>query len=302
MPIPTSRTSEKAYVEIDHQSCNLCGACIEVCKDFNFYIENDRLYIKDDTVFGCFGCGQCSAVCPNGSILVEGRTLKAEDFIKQPPKQERASFDELYKLMLSRRSVRDFRDREVEDVLTDMILDAAVTSPMGIPPSDVGLFVLKGRDKVREFSFGFIDALKRMKFYFSPFMLTVMKPFIKTEDYRLSKDFIVPMLKIFESGKAEGKNYLLYDAPLAMYFYNSGYADSADPYIPATYAMLAAHSLGLGSCMIGSIAPFLKHMKGFKKKYGLPEGSKDGIFLIIGYPKYKYRKAIKRTFARVDIA
>jgi nitroreductase/NAD-dependent dihydropyrimidine dehydrogenase PreA subunit len=300
MPIPTSRTTENARITIDQETCNGCGACVEVCKDFGLYLEGEKLIVSETPVFGCFGCGQCAAVCPNGSIIVEGRTLSAEDFIRQPSRGERTTYDYLYRLMLSRRSVRDYKDKEVEQSKIDEILGAAVTSPMGIPPSDVGVLIFKGKNKVREFSFDFIDALNSMKKYFSPFMLALMKPFIKKEDYTLSKQFIVPLINILLKSKSEGKNHLLYDAPLAMYFYNSGFADPADPIIPATYAMLAAESVGLGTCMIGSIAPFLKHMGTFKKKYRIPDAGKDGVFLIVGYPKYKYAKAIKRTFANVD--
>ncbi len=300
MPIPTSRTKEIAHVKIDYLSCNFCGLCAEVCKDFTLVMESGVLVINDHPIFGCLACGQCAAVCPNGSIVVQGREMTAEDFIRQPLKNERSGYDELYSLMLSRRSVRDFKDRPVERELIEKILRAAVTSPMGIPPSDVGVLVFESKDKVRKFSFEFIDEVVKMKKYFSPLVMTLLKPFMKKQDQELTKDFLVPLIDLFGKSKAEDKNYLLYDAPLAMYFYNSGYADPADPLIPATYAMLAAHSMGLGSCMIGSIAPFLKYMKPFKKKYSLPPGSKDGIFVIFGHPKYKYRKAIKRSFARVE--
>jgi NAD-dependent dihydropyrimidine dehydrogenase PreA subunit/nitroreductase len=302
MPIPTSRTNETATLTIDQNKCNACGVCVEICKDFSLYIENDKLLVSKTPLFGCIGCGQCAAVCPTGAIIVEGRTLSLDDFIKQPLKQERANYDTFLNLLVSRRSVRDYKDKEIPDEIIQNILNAAVTAPMGLPPSDVGVLIFKGREKVREFSFDFIEALKKMKKFFSPFMLAIMKPFLKRADYELTKSFIVPLIDFFEKSKESKKNYLLYDAPLAVYFYNSGYADPADPYITATYAMLAAHSLGLGCCMIGSIAPFLKHMKGFKEKHNIPENSKDGIFLIFGYPKYKYQKAIKRSFAKIEYA
>jgi nitroreductase len=88
-----------------------------------------------------------------------------------------------------------------------------------------------------------------------------------------------------------------------MYFYGSPYSDPADAYIPATYAMLVAESLGLGTCMIGSINPFLKRgASSLKKKYKINPKNRNGIFLIIGYPKVKYHKGIKRTFAKVSEA
>ena len=300
MPIPTSRTNEIASLIIDQNKCNCCGACVEVCKDFSLIIENEKLLVSDKPLFGCIGCGQCAAVCPTGAIIVEGRTLSAGDFIKQPPKTERASYDSLLNLLISRRSIRDFKDKEIPAEIIEKILNAASTAPMGLPPSDVGVIIFKGKEKVRNFSFDFIDGLKKMKKFFSPFMLAIMRPFFKKADIELTKSFINPLIDFFEKSRLEDRNYLLYDAPLCIYFYNSGYADPVDPYISATYAMIAAHSIGLGCCMIGSIAPFLKHMKALKKKYNIPLDSKDGIFLVFGYPKYKYQKAIKRTFARID--
>ena len=299
MPVPTTRTNESAHIFIDQQKCNDCGLCVEVCKDFTLIMQDGKVNISKTPLFGCIGCGQCAAICPHDAISIAGRTLHSGDFVPLPPKNMRASYASLYDLLLSRRSIRDFRDEDIPQNLIGMILDAAVTAPMGIPPSDVGVVVFKGKEKVREFSFDFISGLAKMRKIFSKPMLALMRPFLSKADYEVSKTFLVPLINFFDRTKKEDKNYLLYDAPVAMYFYNSGYCDPCDPYIPAVYAMIAAHSLGLGCCMIGSIAPFLKRMKKLKSKYSIPAGSKDGIFLIFGYPKYKYHKAIKRSFAKV---
>ena len=299
MPIPTTRTNESAFVFLKQDKCNNCGLCAEVCKDFTLIMDNGKVKISNSPLFGCFACGQCAAVCPHDAISIAGRTLHSNDFVELPPKSMRASYVSLYDLMISRRSIRDFRDGEIPQNLAGKILDAAVTAPMGIPPSDVGVMVFEGREKVRNFSFDFITELAKMKKFFSPPMLALLRPFMSKADYEVSKSFLVPLINFFDETKKQDKNFLLYDAPLAMYFYNSGYCDPCDPYIPATYAMLAAHSLGLGCCMIGSIAPFLRRMKKLKAKYSIPAGSKDGIFLVFGYPKYKYQKAIKRSFAKV---
>jgi hypothetical protein len=55
-----------------------------------------------------------------------------------------------------------------------------------------------------------------------------------------------------------------------------------------------------GSC---TIHPFLQSgfgVKEFKKKYGIRYKSREGLVLIIGYPKIKYSRGIRRTFANVD--
>jgi len=111
---------------------------------------------------------------------------------------------------------------------------------------------------------------------------------------------VVPLVDFFAESRKKNENYLLYDAPLAMMFYGN-MSDPADPYIAATYATLAAESLGLGACMIGSVGPFLKHTgKDFKQKYGLPAKMRDSILVIFGYPQMKFKKTIKRSFAKVE--
>jgi len=85
-----------------------------------------------------------------------------------------------------------------------------------------------------------------------------------------------------------------------MYFDISPYADSADPFIAATYAMLTAETLDLGSCMIGSIGPMLKSGgEKVKEKYGINPRNQPGIVVIFGYPAVKYSYAIRRNFAKI---
>ena len=95
-----------------------------------------------------------------------------------------------------------------------------------------------------------------------------------------------------------------YDAPLSIYFYGSPYTDPVDPIIAATTAMYAAESLGLGACMLGAIHPFIQYggkAKKFRKKYEIKYPSREGIFVIFGYPAVVYKNGLKRTFASVTI-
>lgn len=301
MAIITSRTNSEGIITINTERCTGCGLCVMVCKDFSLKIKDGKVVRNNENLFGCIACGQCAAVCPNDAIMVEGRTLKKEDFVNIPEMDKKSNFEELYSLMKARRSIRDFKDKEVEKELIEKILQASVSAPMGIPPSSVEVLVLNGKEKVREFSFDFVDSMKKYTKIITPFTIKLFRPFMKKLDYDMYKTFIIPMINFFIKTKEKNENYLLYDAPLAMYFYGAA-TDPADPYIAATYAMLAAESLGLGSCMIGSINPFLKYgEKNIKAKYQINSQVKEGIFVIFGHPKFKYSKAINRTFERVTI-
>ena len=118
------------------------------------------------------------------------------------------------------------------------------------------------------------------------------------------KEFIKPLIQIYTGSMEKGIDYVTYKAPLAIYFYGSPFTDPADPIIAATYAMIAGESLGLGTCMIGGIHPFIQNggrAKKLREKYGIKFKSREGLFVIFGYPKVKYSKGIRRTFASVDV-
>ncbi len=112
-----------------------------------------------------------------------------------------------------------------------------------------------------------------------------------------------PVFNVFTSAMREGTNLVNYDAPLAIYFYGSPYTDPADPIVAATYAMVAAESLGLGTCMLGSMHPMFqngKKARKFREDHGIVYPSREGLFVIFGYPSVQYKKGITRTFASVS--
>jgi len=299
MAIITSRTNEIGRITFQYDRCNSCGLCVKICKDFSLKMENNKPVLSDQAVFGCVACGHCMAVCPNNAIQISGRELSVNDLIDLSEMENKASYDQLKNLLISRRSIRDFKDTEIGEELIEKIIEAAVSAPMGIPPSDVNLVILKGKAKVREFSFDVIDYFSKVGWLFSDWMIWIWRLMGK-ETYQLMKSFGNPLVKFMVEAKEKNENYLLYDAPLAMYFSASPYSDPADPYIPATYAMLAAESLGLGSCMIGSVHPMIQYgAKKLKQKWNTPAKSPSGIIVIFGYPKYRFKSGIKRSFAKV---
>jgi ferredoxin len=304
MPIPTSRTHEAGQVTVDHEKCNGCGLCVEICSDAVFeLIDGKAVATRNQSLFGCIGCGQCMAVCPEGAISVNGRCLSPADIFPLAAKSEMASYDSLLNLYQRRRSIRDYKDKPVEQELIDKILQAAVTAPMGIPPSDVNVMVLNGKEKVFQFSKDYCDYLENLKWMVSPPGLIFMRLFYGRENGDMFRDFIKPVINSYTGYMKEGRNIVMYDAPLAFYFYGSPYTDPADPIIACTYAMHAAESLGLGTCMLGAIHPFIQSGKAaekFRKNHGIKFKSKEGLFLIAGYPKVKFHNGIRRTFANID--
>jgi len=303
MSIPTSRTEETATVTIDQLKCNGCGKCVTVCSDLGFEIINGKAARSEKPVFGCMACGQCMVVCPENAINVTGRCLTPDDLFPFTEPSVKPDYNSLLQLFQSRRSIRKFRDQPVSREVIDLILTAAQTAPMGVPPSDVNVVVLQGKEKVRQFSSDYCNLLDKNRWFVSGWFMALMTPFYDKRTIRFFKKFIRPIYDIYIGSMNKGIDQVTYDAPVAFYFYGTSYCDPADPIIAATYAMTAAESLGLGSCMLGAIHPFIQFGSGakeFRDKYKIRFKSREGLVLIVGYPKVKYTRGVKRTFANVD--
>lgn len=299
MAIKSGRTSGVAEVSIDYDRCIGCQLCVKVCKGAPLYWENGRVNIDQTRGFGCFGCGHCIAICPQACISVNGRCFSADDVLERPDATSPASYDQLFDLMVKRRSIRSFSDKEVSRADIDKILAAAVTAPMGIPPSEVGVVVLAGRAKVAAFAADLLTQIRHMNRLLSSPFVYITRPFMGKEAFDTFTSFVPILFTELDKADQRGEDGLFFNAPLVMVFHAASFMDPADSLIAATYAMLAAESLGLGSCMIGTVAPVMKNSKKLKEKYGMPVNNRPGLAIIFGHPAIQYRRNLRRTFASI---
>jgi ferredoxin len=303
MAIPTSRTKEAGIISVDPEKCKGCGRCVAVCSDLDLELFEGKARPTGKGIFGCIGCGQCMAVCPDDAIRITGRCISYDDLFPLETKSLSADYLALMHLMSRRRSIRKFKSTAVDKALIDKVMEAAMSAPMGLPPSDVHLMVFDTREKVRLFTEDFCQYLEKIRWISSGWFLTLMKPFWGKETDELFRNFMRPLIDKYISSMKKGENMVTYDAPAMLYFYGSPYCDPADPIIAATYAMLAAESLGLGTCMLGAIHPMIQSggaARKFREAQGIRCKSREGLFVIMGYPKAEFLKGIRRTFAGVN--
>ena len=299
MTIQTKRAKGTAHVEIDYERCDACGLCVAVCKGAPLYMQEGMVQIDQQNLFGCIACGACVAVCPQDCIQVRGRDLSPEDMFPLPAGYAQASYETLTALFLKRRSVRNFNDKAVSRESIQAILDAVTTAPMGLPPTEVEVLVLENQAAVQRFSADVIAYFKKIKWLFSDLVLVLLRPFMAKETAAMVRDFLAVAIHGILEKNIQGEDWLTYDAPCALYFYTSRYADPADPIIAATYAMLAAEALGLGSCMLGTIPYCFQYSRKLRKTYQIPNKSQQGLMLILGYPAVSYQRGIHRRLGQI---
>lgn len=288
-------------VIVDKDKCSKCNLCVEVCSSYlkkgDDGYPTARLDDDKENIMGCIQCGNCMMLCPQGAIEIKGEDIDKKHLrnIDSSP----ADFDSLNALFLKRRSCRKFREEDVSKEILDKIIDAAATSAVSIPPSEVKVLIINGRDKVNTLKNDLIKALDKFVKFMNPFMLRILRIFAGKTQYKMFNDFVIPLSKVLIQCDKDGADYLFYDAPTVMIFYGSENTDKEDWMIAATQATLAAQALGLGTCFIGTVGGMLEHDSKLRKKYGFKKSDKIGMAFILGYPDLKFKKGFQRNFKEV---
>ena len=101
--------------------------------------------------------------------------------------------------------------------------------------------------------------------------------------------------------KAGVEDTITRNAPAMIIFHADKEAENyrEDIYIALTYGFLAAHSLGLGGSAMDLIPPPIERNKELRKMFSIPDNNEVVGSMIVGFPKYKYRRAIKRELKSV---
>ncbi len=191
-----------------------------------------------------------------------------------------AVMDNIY----GRRSVRAFSEDPISDDLIKEIVKAGVHAPNGGNSQPLRFAVITNVEKKKQYS----DVSKAL---FIENMRKAMegaipekRHFFETYIERLSK----PEFDIF------------YGAPVLMLIYSSpdSFTPVEDGSLAAGNMMLAAHSMGIGSCWVGFASP-LGYIPEVFKELNVPEDHKLIAPLVFGYPKKKDMVQGKRSEAKI---
>ena len=285
--------------EINQETCKKCGLCAKACAAKIIVEIEGEFRVVPYPDWGCVECGLCMAVCPTKSILVPG--FNYDDFSRLP--RTKLGFDSVYDMLLCRRSVRSYKKDPVPRDILNSIVQATATAPMGVPPSTVEVLIFDKRDDIEELLIDVAKDYEGLLFMMgNPVLRQILRLSHSSIMYNSIKKHVVPAARLCLENRKNGRDTFTYGAPAVLLFHieKRGESISEDCWIAASYASVAAQSLGLGSSFIGMIPPIVDRNKKLKAKLSIPNENRVFACMIVGYSDIKFTRMIPRELGGVS--
>ena len=261
---------------IDVETCIGCGQCSTDCPAMIISMETGIPTIAPDVEQFCISCMHCVAICSEGSVSIrgygphEGAALPS----KNMPKPE-----QLEMLIKGRRSMRNYRDENLDPSLIEKLIEVAGHAPSG--HNDRQLLYTLVDDK------GTIFDLREEA-------IAGLENLVKEKALPEGLDMFVD---IIEAWKSTGTDILFRGAPhlLVVSAPEENAAPSQDCLIALTTFELYAQSYGIGTIWNGlAMLTISELVPSLKKRLGIPDDHQIGYVMGFGYPAIQYERTINR--------
>lgn len=264
---------------VDKDKCKRDGICANECPARVIEISRPDGYPRPagDAADRCINCGHCVAVCPQGALSLQ--TMKPEECI--PVSRELLPRpDQVTHFLVSRRSVRAYQDRPVARETLLSLIDTARYAPSGHNSQPVRWLVIEDKKEVIRLS-GLV----------ADWMRQAMK-----ESSELARQYRFD--SIVEAWEG-GTDRICRGAPHVIAAHAPEALPASQPacFIALTYLELAAYSAGLGACWAGYFNTAANMYPPMREALGLPEGHRTFGTLLVGHPKYYFRRVPLRKEA-----
>jgi nitroreductase/NAD-dependent dihydropyrimidine dehydrogenase PreA subunit len=257
------------YLTVDADKCTHDFLCTLDCPQRILKVdpENGLPYMLEIGAKLCLQCGHCVAICPSGALSLKNMTAAECEIVQRNNLPDAQSVAHLLK---SRRTVRIFKESEVDRADINRLLDIASYAPTGHNRQNVQWMVYEGRDKIHRLSGLVADWMKKSI----------------SENPALAKAM---HLDLVLAARKRGWDNIMRDAPNLVIACSPTDEPSGNIscIIALTYLEIAAYASGIGACWAGFFTAAANHYQPLQEELGLNRIRVHGAMLL-GYPRYRY--------------
>lgn len=266
-----------ASISINQETCKKDGLCTMVCPEAVLVQSEKGSIPRIVHVEECIACGQCASVCPAGAL--QHADFPAEKLIPLDTDLQ-PSFEQLSAAILSRRSMRAFRETPVEKEIIEKIIDMARYSPSARNSQSSAFIVIQEPETLKKII---------------ELTITFQRRAIKEDPDALTA------FKYLSEAYDEGKDRILHDARALLLIHGPviGEFPEVNAALAAQNSALAAHSLGLESFFTGYVVAASQNDDAIPDFLGLPNDRRLYAGLALGYPRVKFKRRMERRPASI---
>ena len=263
---------------VDKEKCVGCRNCVRDCFGRNMAIKDGKAKVIWD---GCMKCGHCVAVCPANAIVFDdydqSEIIECESGTCLPDAKQYLQH------LKSRRSIRHFTEKQVEQEKLEYILEAGRYSPTGGNLQNVSYIVI--RDEIQEIKEMFIDELYEMA-------LELDKAGKQVSWY---SNFWKTMYREYHSEAK--KDSLFFDAGTVILVTSNSPQSGI---IAAAHMETMVYAQDLGMLYSGFTCSAVEHSEKIREYLHMKPDYHAYACLVIGYPDVKYYRTVPRKPADIE--
>jgi len=264
---------------VDEARCKRCGQCVRDCVAKIITGNGSEIPgIRPEDEANCIRCQHCLAVCPEAAVSIFG--LKPAD--SQPLKSDSfPPLDKMLTLIRGRRSVRQYRDENVDKRLLRQLLEALGNAPTGVNRGALTFSVIEDRETMRRFRAKTYELITK----------AVASGQVPGHHAGFLQDVATAWRERSEDTIFRGAPHLL-----AVNAGLEAVCPQEDVTLALAYFELMAQCAGLGTVWCGLAKWAMEAVPELKEAAGIPPDSSYYVMLF-GVPAVRYPRTVQRDGA-----